>query len=72
MNVVHAVENNSPDLFQPLERAHGGYSVTLHEDVALSQEFNGLRKCELKHKNAARPSSPSEYCHLARRSSDVA
>jgi hypothetical protein len=50
MNVVHAVENDSPDLFQPLERAHGGDSVTLHEDVALSQELNGLRKCELKHK----------------------
>ena len=42
VNVVHAVDDDPSDLFQALERAHGGYRVSLHHDVALGEELNGL------------------------------
>jgi hypothetical protein len=42
VDVVHAVDDNTPDLLETLVRAHGGDGVPLHEDVTVGEELNGL------------------------------
>ena len=42
MDVLHAVENDPPNLLQGLIRAHDADSVSLHKDVALSEKLNCL------------------------------
>lgn len=43
MHILHAVDNDPPDLFERLERAHGRDGVSLHEDIAVGEELDGLQ-----------------------------
>lgn len=42
VDVPHAVDDDSTDLLERLERTHGGDCVSLNEDVAVCEEFDGL------------------------------
>jgi hypothetical protein len=43
MNILHTIQYDPPNLFQTLVFAHAGDGVALYEDVAVRQEFDGLR-----------------------------
>jgi hypothetical protein len=42
VNVLHAVNHDSPDLLERFEWSHGGNGVSLDEDVAVCKEFDRL------------------------------
>lgn len=42
VDVPHAVDDDSTDLLERLERTHGGDCVSLNEDVAVCEEFDSL------------------------------
>ena len=43
VDVLHAVENDAADLLQGLVGAHDADGATLHEHIALRQQFDGLQ-----------------------------
>jgi hypothetical protein len=42
VDVLHAVDDNSPDLLQGLVRTHDTDGVALNKDVTLGQQLNRL------------------------------
>lgn len=44
VDVLHAVNDDLANLLQTLVTSHRRDCVTLHEDVALREEFDGLRE----------------------------
>lgn len=44
MHVLHAIHDDPPDLLERLERTHGRDGVSLNENVAVGEEFDGLRR----------------------------
>lgn len=55
--VLECVEDDLPDVLEGLEVSHGGHCVALHEDVALSQQFQRLQR------HAVRPDQPLPPLH---------
>jgi hypothetical protein len=47
MYILHTIHDDSSDFLQVLVLAHGGYGVSLHENVTIGQEFNSLRVTRL-------------------------
>lgn len=47
VDVLHAVQYDTPDLLQALVRAHDSYCASLHEHITLCQELDRLRKLSI-------------------------
>jgi hypothetical protein len=43
MNILHAVEDNPPNLLQTLIRTHSTYCCPLHKNVTLRQQLDSLK-----------------------------
>lgn len=46
--VLHAVKHNPPHFFQSLVRTHHTDGASLHQDIALRQELDGLQNSTLE------------------------
>lgn len=42
MNILHTIQYDPPHFLQALVFSHAGDGVSLYEDVAVRQEFDGL------------------------------
>lgn len=47
VDVLHAINNDSSDFLERLEGTHGGNSISLDENVTVSEELNGLQAMEI-------------------------